>query len=172
MTSVISLRVPAYIKDILELEGEQEYVNTNVLIHKILKKYVEWERFADKVRFLPVPRGSYKSMISLISEKDLMNLALENSEIKSLTVLRRGEYNIDTLLDTLTQWLIYSGLHIRYIESPEQKLIISHDLGKNWSMYFEALVSNLIKDFDTRITSTLHNENSLSIVLERPKRSI
>src|SRR5690242_12850859 len=59
-TRSISYRLPEFIVNELETEAMQKEVSQNVLVKQILEKYVKWDRFADKIGIIPVPKEILK----------------------------------------------------------------------------------------------------------------
>lgn len=55
-TRSISYRLPEFIVNELETEAMQKEISQNVLVKQILEKYVKWDRFADKIGIIPVPK--------------------------------------------------------------------------------------------------------------------
>jgi hypothetical protein len=53
----------SFIVDELQREANQTEISLNVLINKILKKYVEWGRYEHKLGLMPVPKNFFSSLI-------------------------------------------------------------------------------------------------------------
>ena len=56
-TRSITYRLPVQIVDELETEAMEKNISQNVLVKQILEKYVSWERFANKIGMIPVPKN-------------------------------------------------------------------------------------------------------------------
>jgi len=55
-TRSITYRLPARIVEELETEAMQKNISQNVLVKQILEKFVGWDRFADKIGMIPIPK--------------------------------------------------------------------------------------------------------------------
>ena len=56
-TRSITYRLPEKIVEELEAESMQKNISQNVLVKQILEKYIQWDKFANKIGFIPVPNG-------------------------------------------------------------------------------------------------------------------
>ncbi|MDP3779921.1 MAG: hypothetical protein Q8Q69_01860, partial [Nitrosopumilaceae archaeon] len=61
-TRSITYRLPAYVVDELETEAMQKNISQNVLVKQILEKFVNWDRFADKIGIIPIPKAILESL--------------------------------------------------------------------------------------------------------------
>jgi len=55
-TRSITFRFPTKLVEGLGSEAEQKNVSLNVLVRQILEKYMQWDRFGDKIGVIPVPK--------------------------------------------------------------------------------------------------------------------
>ena len=58
-TRSITYRLPAKVVEELETEAMNKNISQNVLVKQILEKYVNWDRFGDKIGMIPVPKGIF-----------------------------------------------------------------------------------------------------------------
>ena len=56
-TRSITYRLPERIVEELETEAMQKNISQNVLVKQILEKFIQWDRFADKIGMIPVPKS-------------------------------------------------------------------------------------------------------------------
>jgi len=74
-TRSITFRFPTKLVEGLELESNQKNVSLNVLVRQILEKYMEWDRFGDKIGMIPVPKKILQSLGEDMTGKDVARLA-------------------------------------------------------------------------------------------------
>ncbi len=64
-TRSITFRFSTKLVEGLESEAEQKKVSVNVLVKQILEKYMEWDRFGDKIGMIPVPKKFYNHKVKI-----------------------------------------------------------------------------------------------------------
>jgi predicted DNA binding CopG/RHH family protein len=55
-TRSITYRLPVKLVEEIEAEAENHNISHNVMARQILEKYVRWDRFANKIGIIPVPK--------------------------------------------------------------------------------------------------------------------
>ena len=55
-TRSITYRLPAKLVEELETEANQKEISQNVLVKQILEKYTQWDKFADVMGMIPIPK--------------------------------------------------------------------------------------------------------------------
>ena len=70
-TRSITYRLPEKLVSELETEATQKSISQNVLVKQILEKYVQWDRFANKIGMIPVPKGILESLGEELDGKDI-----------------------------------------------------------------------------------------------------
>ena len=55
-TRSITYRLPVKLVDEIETEAMNKNISHNVMAKQILEKYVKWDRFAEKIGIIPVPK--------------------------------------------------------------------------------------------------------------------
>ena len=78
-TRSITYRLSEKLVSELETEANQKGVSQNVLVKQILEKYVQWDRFSQKIGLIPVPVGILQSLgddLEIVSEETLFKRSL------------------------------------------------------------------------------------------------
>ena len=52
----ITYRLPSNVVEELENEARNKKISHNVLVKQVLEKYIEWDRYSDKLGIIPVPK--------------------------------------------------------------------------------------------------------------------
>ena len=55
-TKTITYRLPVTMIEELETQAMQQNTSQNVLIKQIIQKYLQWDRFAESIAMIPVPK--------------------------------------------------------------------------------------------------------------------
>jgi len=148
-TRSISYRLPVKIVEELETEAMQKSVSQNVLVRQILEKYVQWDRFSDKIGMIPVPKAILEALGDEMEGKDIDKIIkIIVPIIKKNVMFIKGDYDLKRCIETLEDYMRASGMisDHRY-EGELHHFIIQHDLGMKWSVFTEQLLKEIFHDF-------------------------
>jgi len=149
-TRSITYRLPESVVEELETEAMEKNISQNVLVKQILEKYVEWERFTEKIGMIPIP----KSIVSMLGEqmegKDINEiLATLGPLIKEAVLFMKGKYDLKRCLEALEDYMRASGMKSDHrIEGDQHHFIIQHDMGMKWSLFTEQLLKEIFHTFE------------------------
>ena len=148
-TRSITYRLPEKLVNELETEASMKSISQNVLVKQILERYIQWDRFSDKIGMIPVPK---KILIALGDELDgrdideIINLMFPM--IKDTVMFIKGGYDIKRCIETLEDYVQASGMNSDHrIEGDLHTFLIQHDLGMKWSVFTEQLLTQVFRNF-------------------------
>jgi hypothetical protein len=169
-TRSISYRLSEHILEELEIEAQQKEISQNVLVKQILEKYIGWERFANKMGMIPVP----KEILKILGEKldgSAINEAIQvmTPMIKDWVMFMKGKYDLKSTIETFEEYMKASGMTSDHrIEGNIHHFIIQHNLGVRWSLFTEVLLKQIFHEFSPNLpmkSNTTSNTIVASIAL-------
>lgn len=158
-TRSTTFRLDTKVVEELQREADQGEISLNVLVNQILRRYIEWDRFENKLNLLPIPKlmltrmmdetletardakigdlESYRNKIAKNAAEVALNI------MKDSVLLMKKEYNLWTVLDVLRNYMKVAGITSDHTLEAGRKhvFIIQHDLGPNWSLFAKELLS-------------------------------
>lgn len=158
-TRSTTFRLDTKVVDELQKEADQEEISLNVLVNQILRRYIEWDRFENKLNLLPIPKLMLTRMIDETLEvakdakiQDLesyRNKIAKNAAEVALNIMKdsvlfmKKEYNLWTVLDVLRNYMKVAGITSDHTLEAGRKhvFVIQHDLGQNWSLFAKELLT-------------------------------
>lgn len=158
-TRSTTFRLDTMIVDELQRDADQEEISLNVLVNQILRRYIEWDRYENKLNLLPIPKLMLTRLIeetlevakdSKIGDLDeYRNKIAKNAAevafniMKDSVLFMKKEYNLWTVLDVLRNYMKVAGITSDHTLEAGRKhvFIIQHDLGPNWSLFAKELLS-------------------------------
>jgi len=148
-TRSITYRLPEKIVDELETEAMQKNISQNVLVKQILEKYIQWDKFADKIGFIPVPNGILKALGDELDGRNIdAIIKVVHPIIKNTVMYMKGGYDLMRCIETLEDYMRASGMKSDHrIEGNLHHFIIQHDLGLKWSVFTEQLLAEIFRGF-------------------------
>ena len=149
-TRSITYRLPAKIVEELESEAMEKNISQNVLVKQILERYVQWDRFGDKIGIVPVP----KKILDVLG-KDMQGEDIEGiisaliPTIKDSVMFMKGKYDLKRCIETFEDYMKASGMKSDHrIEGDVHQFIVQHELGLKWSFFTERLLKEIFHTFE------------------------
>ncbi|MGI9567014.1 MAG: hypothetical protein ACR2LL_08385 [Nitrosopumilus sp.] len=148
-TRSITYRLPEKLVTELETEATQRSISQNVLVKQILEKYVQWDRFSNKIGMIPVPKGILESLGEELDGKDIDEIiTLMFPMIKDTVLFIKGGFDLKRCIETLEDYMRASGMNSDHrVEGDVHIFLIQHDLGMKWSVFTEQLLSQVFRTF-------------------------
>lgn len=153
-TRSISYRLPEHLVNELETEAMQKEISQNVLVKQILEKYVNWDRFADKIGMIPVPKDILKTLGEEM-EGDVINKSIDAiiPLVKDWVMFMKGTYDLKRVIESFEDYMRASGMTSDHrIEGEIHHFIIQHNLGIRWSLFTEMLLKQIFHQFSPNLT--------------------
>tara|TARA_B100000929_G_scaffold138219_1_gene109573 strand:+ start:520 stop:1104 length:585 start_codon:yes stop_codon:yes gene_type:complete len=164
-TDTISYRLPLKLLESLETEAREKNVSQNVLVKQILTKYVEWERFAQKMGIIPVPQKILESLGGEMSHHEILKIIdVLFATIKDSVMFMKGGYDLRRTIETLEDYMRSSGMESDHRkEGDVHHFIIQHKMGIQWSIFTELLLRRVFTEFEKENDLTFQTTESTVI---------
>jgi hypothetical protein len=160
-TKSITFRLDTKVIEELQREADQGEISLNVLVNQVLRRFVEWDRYENKLGMIPIPKSMLSTLIDetmrFASDAKIPDLESHRAKIvnnaaeTALNVMRdsvlfmRKDYSFWTVLDVLREYMKVAGIMSDHrIEAGRKHVfIIQHELGENWSLFAKELLSKI-----------------------------
>lgn len=148
-TRSVTYRLPLKLVEEIETEAMNKNISHNVMARQILEKYVQWDRFAEKIGIIPVPKKILDTLgIEMTAEEVNEIINIIKPIIKDTVLFIKGKYDLKRCIETLEDYMRASGMKSDHrIEGELHHFIIQHELGGNWSIFTEQLLQEIFKEF-------------------------
>lgn len=148
-TRSITYRLPEKLVTELETEAAQRSISQNVLVKQILEKYVQWDRFSNKIGMIPVPKGILETLGEELDGQDIDEIInLMFPMIKDTVLFIKGGFDLKRCIETLEDYMRASGMNSDHrVEGDVHIFLIQHELGMKWSVFTEQLLSQVFRNF-------------------------
>lgn len=148
-TRSITYRLPESLINELDSEAKQKKISQNVLVKQILERYIQWDRFSDKIGMVPVPKEILESLGEDLDGKDIDEIInVVFPMIKNNVMYIKGGYDLERCIETLEDYMRASGMNSDHrIDGEIHTFIIQHDLGMKWSVFTEQLLTQIFRNF-------------------------
>ncbi|MFQ5940119.1 MAG: hypothetical protein ACE5KA_00250 [Nitrososphaerales archaeon] len=169
-TSVMSFRLDEDIVEALRQEAEDEEISLNVLANHVFRRYVEWERDAQKAGFIPMTRELLITLIDEIDDKRIEELVrkIGKDVAKEQILYMESKYDLDSFVKWLESRNRISGFAQKHVvDGKIHEFIIQHDLNVKWSLYMKTLFEVILEDVYKKKVDFQLTPSTLVFKLER-----
>jgi hypothetical protein len=151
VTRSITYRLPEKLINELDAEAKQRKISQNVLVKQILERYVQWDRYSEKIGMVPVPKEIIEALGADLDGRDIDEIInVVFPMIKNNVMFIKGGYDLERCIETLEDYMRASGMKSDHrVDGDLHTFIIQHDLGMKWSVFTEQLLTQIFRYFAT-----------------------
>lgn len=153
-TETSTFRIEKEVLEKLRIDSEEEKISLNALVNQVLAQHVEWNSPAKKSGFVPLPKILLKKVMDNLTEKQIILVSeyMVKNEIKDIILVLRKEHNVNSFLDAIESWAKTSGFPFSHKDkgSSTHKYVITHEMGKNWSLYFGIIFTRILEELGVK----------------------
>ena len=148
-TRSITYRLPESIINELDGDARQKKISQNVLVKQILERYIQWDRYAEKIGMIPVPKEILRTLGEELDGRDIDEIInVMFPFIRNNVMFIKGGYDLERCIETLEDYMRASGMKSDHRREGElHSFIIQHDLGLKWSVFTEQLLTQVFRNF-------------------------
>jgi len=157
--------------DDLRKTSETQKITLNSLINQIISQFVKWDSRAPKAGLVPLPKVLLVKIMDKLTKEQINQIAqyMVDKEIKDIILILRNEHNIITFLDVVESWAKTSDFPFEHEEeNGTHKYVISHNMGKKWSLYFEQVFKLMFEQLEITKAEFDTTENTLVFTIYEP----
>lgn len=159
----------------LKEEAEQKRTSLNTLVSQILLIHSEFHTVAAKGGMISMPKSLLVRIIDKLSPQEVIQLSeyVASNDLKDTILLMKNEYSANSILEFIESWARVGGypyrLHVEDARDSSSRrkhsLVLQHDMGERWSLFFVELFKFAFKQVDRDIHFE-HTKNTISFDIE------
>ena len=164
-TDNVSIRIDSKLSSKLHEKCEEQKISLNTLINHILEKQVNWNDLVSEMGWITIFRSTFCELLDSASKDTVQKIATSagNTDLKNSLNYFYGHISLDSILDLYKKRFQSMNVKFRLLPSDgKSKIIIQHDLGKNWPYLIVAQMNTVLNDVGYRIINDEYNKNGFS----------
>jgi len=161
-TEHASFRIDKATLESLKNISREEQLSLNTYVNRVFDSHLNWEHSAPEVGWIVMLKSVSKEIIKNLDNETIIQIARNAAESgsKEIALSMRGKYGIAEWVSILKNRAKSSGFSIKeYIEKDTIKIVMHHDMGEKWSLFFDTYYNTVFFDMGANIKSE-HTENS------------
>jgi hypothetical protein len=172
LTVARTIRLDPDVDKIIRQEADQTGLTHTAVTTKALKKYANFDRFADKIGSLTVSKETLSRVLSFLSDEEaeivgsVANFAGKNArQYMSLVV---GGTSIEDFFNHLQILSTYAHLFEfeHQVEGSKHHLIFAHSMGSKWTSFLQGAMQSTLKEVYGMRARFEKTESFLTMVFE------
>ncbi len=164
-TDNVSIRIDSKLSNKLHEKCKEQKISLNTLINHILEKQIEWNDLANEMGWITIFRSAYRDLLDSASKDDILKIAATSgkNDLKNSLNYFYGNINLENLLDLFKKRFQSMNVQFRIIPfENKSKIIIQHDLGKNWPHLIVTEINSILNDIGFRVINEEYNKSGFS----------
>ena len=148
-TRSITYRLSENLINELDGEAKQKKISQNVLVKQILERYIQWDRYSQKIGMIPVPKEIIQTLGAELDGRDIDEIInVVFPMIRDTVMFIKGGYDLERCIETLEDYMRTSGMNSDHrVDGDLHSFIIQHELGMKWSVFTEQLLTQIFRNF-------------------------
>ncbi len=164
-TDNISIRIDSDLSSKLHEKCIEQKISLNTLINHLLEKQVNWNELIAELGWITMFRSTFRELSDSVSKDKIEKIAETTgmSDVKNALNYMYGYISLDSILDLFKKRFQSMNVQYREIEvNGINKIIIQHDLGKNWPHFMVVQMNTILNENGYRIMNDQYNKQGFS----------
>jgi hypothetical protein len=173
-TDNVSIRIDSELSSKLHEKCLEQKISLNTLINHLLDKQVNWHELTTEMGWIPMFRSTFTEITDSIPKDKIEKIAetTGSSDLKNSLNYVYGYVELDSILDLFKKRCTSMNVQYREIEvNGKNKIIIQHDLGKNWPIFIIGQMNTILNEIGYRIINEEYNKQGFSFEIIKTEES-
>ena len=164
-TDNVSIRIDSDLSSKLHEKCLEQKISLNTLINHLLDKQVNWHELTTEMGWIPMFRSTFREISDSIPRDKIEKIAVTTgtSDLKNSLNYVYGYVELDSILDLFKKSCHSMNVQYREMQvNGKNKIIIQHDLGKNWPYFVVRQMNTILNEIGHMITNEEYNKQGFS----------
>jgi hypothetical protein len=174
-TDNVSIRIDSDLSNKLHEKCIEQKISLNTLINHLLEKQVNWHELTTEMGWIPMFRSTFRELSDAVSKEKIKKIAetVGMSDMKNSLNYVYGYIELDSILDLFKKRCQNMNVQYRQLDvKGKNKIIIQHDLGKNWPYYIVGQMNAILNEIGYRIIDDDYNKQGFSFEIIKIEEKI
>jgi len=149
-TTLRTFRIPKTLIPTLEAEAEARGISVNAVVTSLISKYENWDRFAERFRFIALTDELIKSMLNHLTDEEIAQIGstLGARTTEEGMMFWYKEASAESLVTYLRNRCRFANFgNLEYERRGSSHLIaLQHGMGRKWSLFIQCSIEGVLKN--------------------------
>ena len=145
-------------------------ISPNTLFNQILKSHLDWHSMAAHAKLYYLPKSFLVRLLNELTNDELDELARDvaKNDLVDISLFLRGGFNIASISEIAETWLRIAQMSHRIeVAGDIYKIIIEHDMGRNYSYLIKEISRYLLEVAFEKKSSCYVTDNAVIVKVEQ-----
>lgn len=164
-TDNVSIRIDSDLSNKLHEKCMEQKISLNTLINHLLEKQVNWHELTAEMGWVSMFRSTFRELTDSIPKEKIEKIAetTGTSDLKNSLNYLYGYIDLDSILDLFKKRCLSTNVQYReMMVNGVKKIIIQHDLGKNWPLLVVVQMNSILNEVGYRTLNEEYNKLGFS----------
>lgn len=164
-TDNVSIRIDSDLSNKLHEKCLEQKISLNTLINHLLEKQVNWHELIAEMGWVSTFRSTFRELTDSIPKERIEKIAetIGTSDLKNSLNYLYGYVDLDSILDLFKKRCLNTNVQYReMVVNGKKKIIIQHDLGKNWPFLIVGQMNSILNEVGYRTINEEYNKIGFS----------
>jgi hypothetical protein len=169
-TDNVSIRIDSNLSNKLHEKCIEQKISLNTLINHLLEKQVNWHELTSELGWVSMFRSTFIELADSVSKDKIEKIAetTGTSDFKNSLNYVYGYIELDSILDLFKKRCLSMNVQYREINvNGKNKIIIQHDLGKNWPYFIVGQMNAILNEIGHRVVNDEYNKQGFSFEIAK-----
>ncbi|MFQ5941718.1 MAG: hypothetical protein ACE5KA_08490 [Nitrososphaerales archaeon] len=164
----VSCRLDKSLYDLLQKDSKKRGISLNSLITSIMKRYINWEKFAEEIGYIPLARETVRLVFDNLDEKTLQTVAARVGRTipREMTLLMFNKIDFDSIMAFLEITSSRYGMVQHNIKGDVHEMIVHHGVSKKFSTFLSEVGRSMAEDLSFSYKVINADSRILSVKIE------
>ncbi|MGY5148179.1 MAG: hypothetical protein ACW9W4_09305 [Candidatus Nitrosopumilus sp. bin_7KS] len=164
-TDNVSIRIDSDLSSKLHEKCIEQKISLNTLINHLLEKQVNWYELTTEMGWVSMFRSTFREISDSVPKEKIEKIAATTgmTDFKNSLNYLYGYIDLDSILDLFKKRCLNNNVQYReMIVNGVKKIIIHHDLGKNWPFLIVGQMNTILNEIGYRTLNEEYNKLGFS----------
>ena len=169
-TDNVSIRIDSDLSNKLHEKCIEQKISLNTLINHLLEKQVNWHELTSELGWVSMFRSTFIELSDSVSKDKIEEIAetTGTTDFKNSLNYVYGYIELDSILDLFKKRCLSMNVQYREINvNGKNKIIIQHDLGKNWPYFIVGQMNAILNEIGHRVVNEEYNKQGFSFEIAK-----
>jgi hypothetical protein len=168
-----TIRIDESLDRLLRQVSDNDHITMNSIVASALRRFAEWDVYADRFGFVTVPSTLLTRMMSLISDEDVRELGrwAGGNLTRDLVVFWFKQVSLDTVLEAMRLVGSKYGRAFEFEHSSisnEHIIVVKHNRGIKWSIFYDQSFRTVFRELLHKEVKSDFTENQVVFHMDAP----
>jgi len=164
-TDNVSIRIDSVLSNKLHEKCIEQKISLNTLINHLLEKQVNWHELTTEMGWVSIFRTTFRELSDSVSKDKIEKIAetTGTSDFKNSLNYVYGYIDLESILDLFKKRCLNMNVQYREMDvHGTKKIIVQHDLGKNWPYFIVGQMNGILNEIGYRVLNEEYNKQGFS----------